>query len=57
VTNEKKITRIRAIARDVRQIAEGIYDKGERRTLLNFVEDAEGLARNVAKPPSGDSVE
>lgn len=50
MTNDKKIARICTSAVAIRRIANGIFDKDERQTLLNFIADAEGLARNVAKP-------
>jgi hypothetical protein len=32
---------------EIRQIARGLFDKGERRTLLRFVADYEKLAADV----------
>ena len=54
MTNDKKIARICARASDIRQIAEGVFDRKERETLLNFVADAEGLAQNVAKSSASE---
>lgn len=39
-------------AKIVRKIAEGIFDKTERETLLNFVEDCEKLAAPSSKKPT-----
>lgn len=40
--NDKEIE-FRRRADEVRKIAQGIFDKGERRSLLEFVDDCEKL--------------
>ena len=40
-------------ADEVRHIAEGIFDKGERRTVLNFVAAAEKVAAERARDKAG----
>ena len=39
-------------AMEIRRIAEGIFDKTERQTLLKFVSDCEKLAARGGKKPA-----
>jgi hypothetical protein len=45
---KEKITEFRERADKVREIAQGVFDKGERRIVLRFVADSEKLAASVA---------
>jgi len=42
--NKGTVAEFHRRADEVRKIAEGIFDKTERRTLLRFVDDSEKLA-------------
>ena len=43
-------------AREVRRIAEGIFDKGERRTVLRFVAEAVKLSKEKDTKPAKPAV-
>ena len=50
MTDDKKAARIMKRAQTVREIAQGIFDRTERRVVMKFVSDAAKLAEHL--PPS-----
>ena len=46
--DDKQLARICSRADEVREIAQGIFDKAERRVVLKFVADAKKLAAKLS---------
>jgi hypothetical protein len=49
---KEKIEEFQDRADKVREIARGVFDKGERRFILRFVDDCEKIAATSAPPTS-----